>query len=117
MSRYTVWAGKPLADQPATPTRPASKGRHAQTYRRTVTGTRAQAMAVAVAVPDDDLHSLVTVDRYDGWDRLLRHHKTTRVAKRIHGAWLTGQMLADHDEAARIDRASKALAAATAAAN
>ncbi len=100
--RYTIWAGKPLADQPATPGRPAATGRHAQTFRRTITGTMRDAMAIAYSVPDDDLHALVTVDRYDGFDNLLREHKTTRVAKRIAGAWVIGEdLVALSDEVAK----------------
>lgn len=102
--RYTIWAGKPLADQPASNGRPAATGRHAQTFRRQISGTRRDAMAIARSVPADDLHVLVTVDRYDGFDRVLREHKTTRIAKRIAGVWYEGDALTEFDEAARAAR-------------
>lgn len=107
--RYTIWAGKPLADQPARPGRPAATGRHAQTFARQISGTMRDAMAIAERIPDDDNHTLVTVDRYDGFDRILREHKTSRVAKRVDGVWIVGVTdVAEFDERAKQARLAAA---------
>lgn len=90
MARYTIWAGKPLADIPAAAGRPAATGRHAQTFCRRVTGTRQDAMRVAVTIPDDPNHSLVHVTVYVKWDKLTREHVTKRVARRDNGVWTVG---------------------------
>lgn len=102
--RYTIWAGKRLADMPG------ATGRHAQTFRRQISGTQRDALAVARQIPVDDLHTLVTVDRYDGFDRVLREHSTTRVAKRLpDGTWIVGaDEVAEYDEQAKAARLAAA---------
>jgi hypothetical protein len=91
---------------------PGATGRHAQTFCRRISGTRRDAMAIARAVPVDDLHVLVTVVRYDGFDRVLREHKTTRIAKRVDGVWYEGDALTAYDEARKAERIERAAGAA-----
>ena len=102
--RYTIWAGVPITD-----TQRPTRGGYAQTFRRSITGTMADAMRIAQGIPDDPNHARVTVDRYDGWDKVLREHKTSRVAKREQGVWIVGVAnVAEFDERAKQARLAAA---------
>lgn len=72
---YTIRAGRPLTD-----------GGFAQAFR-TTRGDRRAAMAVAVALPNDGNHDVVTVTEYAGY--IDGRHVTRVIARREAGAWVT----------------------------